>query len=434
MIRGNAIRRIAIVAVFLVAAPLGAALTPEQRQLNIKSFEYVWTAIRDRHWQTKPGGLDWHAIHEEFRPKIEAADSMEAARGVMSDMLGRLHQTHFNIVPGDLYSNVDTAHAGDTTTGIDVRVVDAQVVVTSIEPDSPAFHQGVKPGWAILKIAGTDLAPIVAKLNEAYAGSTLRDLMLRRTILGQLAGDAGAPVQVEFLDADGKPAVKTLVPGQPKGDRVQFGFLSPMQVWFNASKVGDGKIGYVAFNVFLDAQRLMTSFGDAVQSCGKCEGFIVDLRGNPGGIGVMAMGMAGWFIAQPNQNLGTLYMRDTTLKFVVNPRLSPFAGPLAILVDGASASTSEIMAEGLKDLGRARIFGTRTAAAALPSVFEKLPNGDGFQFAIANYISEGGQPLEGLGVTPDVETPLTRQALLAGKDPALDAAVTWIESQKPATK
>jgi carboxyl-terminal processing protease len=107
---------------------------------------------------------------------------------------------------------------------------------------------------------------------------------------------------------------------------------------------------------------------------------------------------------------------------------------LAILVDGTSASTSEIMAEGLKDLGRARIFGTRTAAAALPSVFERLPNGDGFQYAIANYVSQGGEPLEGLGVTPDVETPLTRQALLAGQDPALDAAVAWIASQKQAAK
>jgi carboxyl-terminal processing protease len=68
----------------------------------------------------------------------------------------------------------------------------------------------------------------------------------------------------------------------------------------------------------------------------------------------------------------------------------------------------------------------------LPSLFEKLPNGDGFQFAIANYISEGGQPLEGVGVTPDVEAPVTRQALLAGKDPALDAAVAWIKSQKQA--
>ncbi|MGA2877363.1 MAG: S41 family peptidase [Bryobacteraceae bacterium] len=433
MIGRNAASSVAIVAVFLIGIPLRAALTPEQRQLNVQSFEYVWTTIRDKHWQTKPGGLDWQAIHDEFLPKIESAESMEAARGVLNQMLGRLHQTHFGIVPGEIYSSVDDARGGDTTTGIDVRVIGEQVLVTSVEPDSSAFAQGVRPGWEILKIARTDLAPVVAKLNETYAGSTLRDLMLRRAILGRLEGAAGA-AQVEFLDAAGKHVSKTLAPGRPRGDRVQFGYLNPMQIWFNASRVGDGNIGYVAFNVFLDAQRLMTSFGDSVQSCQTCEGFIVDLRGNPGGIGIMAMGMAGWFIAQPDQNLGTLYMRDTTLKFKVNPRLTTFAGPLAILVDGTSASTSEIMAEGLKDLGRARIFGSRTAAAALPSVFEKLPNGDGFQYAIANYISEGGKPLEGLGVTPDVEEPVTRQALLAGKDPALDAAVAWIEEQKQASK
>jgi carboxyl-terminal processing protease len=377
MIGRNAASSVAIVAVFLIGIPLRAALTPEQRQLNVQSFEYVWTTIRDKHWQTKPGGLDWQAIHDEFLPKIESAESMEAARGVLNQMLGRLHQTHFGIVPGEIYSSVDDARGGDTTTGIDVRVIGEQVLVTSVEPDSSAFAQGVRPGWEILKIARTDLAPVVAKLNETYAGSTLRDLMLRRAILGRLEGAAGA-AQVEFLDAAGKHVSKTLAPGRPRGDRVQFGYLNPMQIWFNASRVGDGNIGYVAFNVFLDAQRLMTSFGDSVQSCQTCEGFIVDLRGNPGGIGIMAMGMAGWFIAQPDQNLGTLYMRDTTLKFKVNPRLTTFAGPLAILVDGTSASTSEIMAEGLKDLGRARIFGSRTAAAALPSVFEKLPNGDGF--------------------------------------------------------
>jgi len=164
-----------------------------------------------------------------------------------------------------------------------------------------------------------------------------------------------------------------------------------------------------------------------VQSCKNCEGFVIDLRGNPGGIGAMAMGMAGWFIDEKDKRLGTLYMRDSTIKFVVNPRVTTFSGPVAILVDGTSASTSEILAGGMKDLGRARVFGSRTAAAALPSVFEKLPNGDGFQYAIANYISEGGKPLEGLGVTPDVETPLSRQALLDGKDPALDAAIGWIK-------
>jgi carboxyl-terminal processing protease len=427
----------------LTASSMCAALTPEQRQLSLQSFEYVWTAIRDKHWQTKPGGLDWQAIHDEFKPRIEASDSMDAVRAIMSEMLARLHQTHFGIVSADLYSNVDASHSGDVTTGIDVRVIGAQVLVTSVEPGSSAAAQGVRPGWEILKIAGADLAPVVAKLNETYAGSTLRDLILRRTILARLGNDAADSIAVEFLDGGGQRVGKKLAQASPKGALVQFGYLNPMHVWFNSSQIGgqvgggragSGVVGYVAFNAFLDPERLMASFGEAVQSCQTCDGFIVDLRGNPGGIGIMAMGMAGWFIAQPDQKLGTLYMRDNTIKFVVNPRVATFSGPLAILVDGASASTSEIMAEGLKDLGRARIFGTHTAGAALPSLFEKLPDGDGFQYAIANYISEGGQPLEGLGVTPDVETPITREALLAGKDPALDAAAAWIEQKKPATK
>jgi carboxyl-terminal processing protease len=57
-----------------------------------------------------------------------------------------------------------------------------------------------------------------------------------------------------------------------------------------------------------------------------------------------------------------------------------------------------------------------------------LPNGDRFQFAIANYIAAGGKPLEGVGVKPDVETPLTRADLLAGRDPAVEAASRWIRS------
>jgi hypothetical protein len=182
--------------------------------------------------------------------------------------------------------------------------------------------------------------------------------------------------------------------------------------------------------MFLDLPRLMGNFGDAVMSCLKCDGLIIDLRGNPGGIGGMAMGMAGYLVDDAGKQLGTMYIRDTKLKFVINPRANVFHGPVAILMDGNSASTSEIMAGGLKDIGRARVFGTRSAAAALPSLIERLPNGDGFQYAIANYISEGGKPLEGLGVTPDVEVKLTREALLAGHDPVVDAALEWIKNNE----
>jgi carboxyl-terminal processing protease len=64
--------------------------------------------------------------------------------------------------------------------------------------------------------------------------------------------------------------------------------------------------------------------------------------------------------------------------------------------------------------------------AALPSVVERLPNGDGFQYAFANYVSRGGEVLEGVGVVPDVEVEPSRESLLQGTDAALDAAVAWI--------
>jgi carboxyl-terminal processing protease len=420
--------RLAIAA--CVACSLALALTPEEKKENLESFEYVWKTVRDKHWQRDPAGLDWQAVHDELRPAIEKAETMEAARAVMSAMLARLNQSHFGIIPSTLYSQVDGGHSrtGESTTGIDIRVVGAQALVTSVDPGSGAAAAGVHPGWVILKISGADVAPILEKAVEAYKNSSTLDLMLRRTVMMRLEGKEGDTIEIEFLDGKDQPATAKIVQGNPKGVLARLGYLWPMHVWIETRHLGN--IGYVKFNMFLDPTRLMSAFGDAVQSCLTCDGFIVDVRGNPGGIGAMAMGMAGWFIDKPDQRLGTLFMRETTLKFVVYPRPQVFRGPLAILVDGASASTSEIFAGGMKDLGRASIFGSRTAAAALPSFIEVLPNGDGFQYAIANYISEGGKPLEGIGVAPDLDAPITRRALLDGKDPALDAAIEWIKSAK----
>ena len=424
-------RTLRLIGISCLACAEAFSLTPRERQLNIDSFEYVWKTIHDKHWQVKPAGLDWQAVHDELRPKIEKAETMDAAREVLRDMLGRLRESHFGIVPADVYTDTGANSHGESGSGIDVRVVGVQTLVTTVDKGSSADAQGVRPGWQILKIGDAELAQVLAKLDEMYKESTLRDVTLQRAILAKLGGDVGSKITVDFLDGNNQRVTKTLTLAEPKGVLTRFGYLWPMHVWMDMRRV-DGNIGYVAFNLFLDPARLMGAFADAVQSCAQCAGFVIDLRGNPGGIGAMAMGMAGWFIDKPNDLLGTMYMRDTTLKFTVNPRPSTFPGPVAILVDGASASTSEILAGGMKDLGRARIFGTRTAAAALPSLFDLLPNGDGFQYAVANYISQGGKPLEGIGVTPDVETPLTREALLAGKDPALDAAVSWINSAKGA--
>jgi carboxyl-terminal processing protease len=421
--------------------PGGTPAQQEQiRQLDIESFEYVWKTIRDKHWDPNLGGLDWQAVYREYHPKIEQAKSPEEARELMNQMLARLGQSHFVVVPSVVYHELarnkeeyEDYPAGAGEPGLDVRVIDRQALVTRVDPGSPAAACGVRLGWEVMKVGDQALGPVIDRISQTYRNSTLLDFHLRRAVLARMSGPIGEKVPFEFVDGANKPVDIEIAPARPRGNRAGFGNLSPQFVWFESRRV-DGNIGYIAFNLFLDPPGVMKGFGDAVQSCMSCAGMIIDLRGNPGGIGGMSMGMAGWFISKPDQRLGTMYMRGLPLKFVVIPRVQIFSGPLAILVDGCSVSTSEILAGGLKDLGRARVFGTRTGAAALPSVFEKLPNGDGFQYAIGNYISEGGKPLEGLGVIPDVVVVPTREALLKGQDPVMDAAKAWIQAQKGADK
>src|SRR5262245_31163235 len=92
-----------VLVAFAAAAVAWGQLSAEERKLNLDSFEKVWTTVRDKHWQTKPAGLDWQAIHDEFRPRAEKAASMDEARDVMQEMLARLKQTHFGIIPQSVY-------------------------------------------------------------------------------------------------------------------------------------------------------------------------------------------------------------------------------------------------------------------------------------------------------------------------------------------
>jgi carboxyl-terminal processing protease len=411
----------AALALILLSSPVFAQLTAEQKQANLASFETVWTTIRDKHWETKPGGLDWQAIHAEYRPQVEAAATTEAARTIMREMIGRLKQTHFAIFPAAVYQVLDADGSGDGWPGFEARVLDGHVIVTDVyQPGS-----NIKTGWEVLQSNGVNLAQLVAKLQTDPA---VHELQLERAVAARLSGQVGGFRSMVFADQNNTrvPLDVKLLP--PRGEFSGFGNLPPQPVWFESKKLGN--TGYIRFNIFLDLVHVMQEFGDAVQQCAHCDGIVIDVRGNPGGIGAMAMGMAGWLVRQNGERLGVMYMRGATLNFFINPRAQAFEGPVAVLVDGSSASTSEIFAGGLKDLGRARIFGTRTAAAALPSVITRLPNGDGFQYAVANYISEGGKALEGNGVIPDVEVKLTRKALLAGHDTVVDAALDWIRKQK----
>src|SRR6478672_9509251 len=123
--------------ILLLAASLSAGRVFAQSKANqpdLDSFEKVWTTVRDKHWQAKPGGLDWQTIHDEYRPRIEKAATHEEARAVMQEMISRLKQSHFAIIPGALYAVLDDEGEGPGTPGIDARVLDGQAVVVSVDP------------------------------------------------------------------------------------------------------------------------------------------------------------------------------------------------------------------------------------------------------------------------------------------------------------
>jgi carboxyl-terminal processing protease len=188
----------------------------------------------------------------------------------------------------------------------------------------------------------------------------------------------------------------------------------------------------IAFNIWLPA--LSPDLEKAVDSVRTCDGIVIDLRGNPGGLGAMVMGFGGYFM-DSTRSLGMMKTRDVSLNFVINPRSSrsdgrmvaPYSGPVAIIVDPMTASTSEIFAAGMQRIGRARVFGERSAGAALPALMERLPSGDVFVHAVADFTDPLGKRIEGSGAAPDVEVPLRVQDLVAGKDAPVDSAVAWIE-------
>ncbi len=403
-----------------------------ERAAQLASFDLVWSTIRDHNPDPKLNGLDWQAVYATFKPRIERAKSAGEARTILREMIAGLGVSHYAILPGDLYDAIGEpstpAPPADSTAGIETAIVEGKAVVKTVAPGSPAARAGVRPGMVLDGVNGSKMAPLLDAASGLDDAESRR--LAARSVAQKLLSQADAPLKLDLLDAEGHTTHLELSRAQPgpspvESSTVQFGNLPKSRLEFESRTLAGGA-GYIRFNEFLDPVTLMPRFESALKGFANAPGIILDLRGNPGGIGVMAMGIAGFFIDDSGRKLGEMKTRDTTLKFTVFPRAWTYAGRLAILLDEGSASTTEMLAQGLQDLKRARVFGTRSAGAALPSDIIRLPDGDGFQFPTASYTSSSGRVLEGNGVMPDVEVRQSMESIAAGKDPVIDAASLWI--------
>jgi len=425
---------------------VGAPIDPE---LALSTFDAVWTIVRDEHFDPALGGLDWEAVRDELRPRASAATREGELREVLRHMLARLGQSHFALLPprpraAEVRSEAPdgpsgaggaplAAEPGLADPGLDVRLRAGRVLVSSVRPDSPAWQAGVRPGWVLTAIGDRPCEELLERFRAEpprAAAAGLRGALRKR-----LAGEESSTVRLTLRDERDRPRRLELERRTPERLTARFGNLPTFQLEFEESieRAGERRVGRIRFsNWFLPVAR---PIDEAIDRMRNLDGILIDLRGNGGGALALVMGVAGHFFSE-RAVLGEQVSRAGSMTYRANPRLvgptgervEPFAGPLAILVDETTGSASEVFAGALQAAGRARVFGETSAGAVLPARTTELPNGDVLLHAFADFHTTDGTRLEGRGVVPDEVVPLTRSALLEGRDPQIAAALLWLSS------
>jgi carboxyl-terminal processing protease len=384
------------------------------------TFEIVWRTVKEKHFDPSFGGVDWDQVKQKYLPLLAAVKTDEQLYTLLQNMLGELHESHFAIIPPEALAD-DAASDTNGDVGIDIRILDGRAVVTRVEPGSPAERAGLSPGFIIESLDGIAVADLTKRFEAVKGPESLKELRAVRSILARTHGKPGSALRMKWIGKDDQARESTLERAQQPGELSEaIGNFPPQRFEFESRRLA-GNIGYIRFNIFV-VKPVMDQIRTAIRSMVGAPGLIIDLRGNPGGVGSMSAGMAG-LLETGQVSLGVMKMRSGFQNMMASPQPQPYLGPVVILIDGLSASTSEVFASGMQELGRAVVVGQRSAGAALPSIFQKLPTGALFQYAIADFRTPKGILIEGRGVIPDVQVGLTREALLAGTDLQLEAAI-----------
>lgn len=422
--------------------PTSVGALPIDSALAVATFDSAWSTIHRTYYDSTFRGIDWLGVRAELRPRAAAARTVGELRATVRAMLARMGESHFGLIPSEIVHPTDSdeatpeSDAGAGDVGIEIRIVDGAPLVWRVDSAGPAFAAGIRTGWIIRTIDGFDVGPTVTAAM-ALPGSRDRNEALRLAgarLRERLGGDSGTTAVAELTDGAGRPVRLELPRRRAPGVIARFGNLPPLSVRLARSRIRarSGCVGYITVNIWLTP--VTAAFDSTMQELSDCRAIVLDLRGNPGGMAGLSMGIAGYFV-DTIVPLGMLKTRGSELRLVTNPRrvslsgrpLRIYDGALAILVDRESVSTSEIFAAGMQHLGRARVFGDTTSGQALPALMRRLPNDDVLLHVFSDYALPDGTRLEARGVIPDQVEPVTRSDLLAGRDAALVAAMQWIE-------
>jgi carboxyl-terminal processing protease len=398
-------------------ASLVSTATPEGR---LAVFDDVWETIQDRYYDPHFNGVDWQAKRNSFRPAAAKAGSTHEFYELMRQMIASLKDAHTRVYSPD--EKFDWWNPRFVTVGLGVRDIGGVPVVVQVDPSSAAARADIRVGDAITSI---DNLPAAEFINRRLAnlGASADERARYRAVASLFDGPPGSTVKVAWITREGKQKSAVLQR-----------FWTQRQLGFTTQK--KGKLAILRIDAF--TQSVALDFSKALPSALEgADGIVLDLRGNGGGDAEAMADVASLFL-DDGINLGkfadrsgaSFELQTYSKRLWRVPQLAQIKLPLVVLTSESTSSAAEIMAAALQAKRRARVIGTGTCGCVLAiRNRHALPDGGLLDVSEFDYRTAGGIRLQGLGVTPDQLTPLTRHDLYSRRDPALEAAKSFLDGQ-----
>jgi carboxyl-terminal processing protease len=409
------------------------------QNIQLETFEAAWSRIGETYYDPEMNGLDWVSLHDQLVGEAAKAQNNSELRLVLKQLLEPLGESHFAILPSEIYSEpAQTEQIASTeqdglsfhgSLGLKISFKDGQAIVREVDPKSDAYAQGLRVGSRLVSINNVNIRARLDQLQKEITDERALEFHGTRMINGLLEVASQSTTPLELESPEGGVAHLDLKPHAIEGTSHKMGMLPEFLTVYESKMIANNAVGFVRFTEW--APPIVERFTESVaefNAAGATKGLIIDLRENPGGVAALSMGVAGHLVKKRGQSLGVMQDKTVTLnlKIFPRPRSQRWEGPVVILMDGLSASTSEIFAAGLQDLNEATIIGSQSAGMALASMIEILPNGDRLQFVIWNLTRTNGERVEGAGVTPNIVVHSTPASFQNGQDPVIEAALDFL--------
>jgi carboxyl-terminal processing protease len=343
--------------------------------------------------QFAPFWQAWDLVHQYYVD--QPVDNIKLVQGAMSGMLASLgdpHTEYFSPQQTTDWNNYMQGAYDGIGAYVDTR--GTYLTITKTIPGDPAEKAGLQTGDQIIAVDGTDvtgMAPDLVRITKVMgAAGTSVQLTIHRT---------GVDKPLEFTITRAHIVVPLVT-----------------------SKMLDHNIAYIQISVFGDSS--ITDFHNQLSQlmAQKPSGIILDLRDNTGGLRDAGIAIASEFIDH-GVIITEQYSDGTKTPYDAIPGGLATSIPLVVLVNGYSASASEIVAGAIQDDGRGKLVGELTYGKG--SVQSDIPLSDGSSIHItyAKWLTPNGRIIDKIGLTPDKVVQMTQADYDAGKDPQLDAAV-----------